>query len=116
MRIEIHGPDVVKASQEASFRVVLYNDSYEPVAVSRNAFVGPNLRALAPKRHPYPESVEPTFGGQDEPLTLQPFSFYGRERGYNGLEPGEFEVAADYRYPDRQSGLTAAKRLRVEQE
>jgi hypothetical protein len=114
MRVEIHGPDVVKASQDVTLRVLLFNDSYEPVAVSRNAFVGPNLRAVVPARHPYPESVEPTFGGQDEPLTLQPFSFYGRERSYSGLEPGEFEVAAEYRYPDRQTGLTAAKRLRVE--
>ena len=116
MRIEIQGPDVVKASQGVNLRVVLFNDSYEPVSVSRNALVGPNLRAVEPERHPYPESVEPTFGGQDEPLTLQPFSFYGRERAYSGLEPGEFEVAADYRSADREKGLTAVKRLRVEQD
>ena len=115
MRIEIQGPGVVKASQEFSLRAVLFNDSYEPAAVSRNAFVGPNLRTVTASGYPQPESVEPTFGGPDEPLTLQPFTFYGRERTFNGLRPGEVDVTAYYRSADGQPGLSASLRLLIEQ-
>ena len=96
MRIEIHVPDTVTTAEECRVRAVLFNDSYEPVAVSRNAFVGPNLSGVTTGGYPRPDSVEPTFGQPDEPLTLQPFSFYGRERVFGELPPGEIEVTASY--------------------
>jgi hypothetical protein len=114
MRIEIQLPSSAKSSEQCNLRAVLFNDSYEPVAVSRNAFVGPNVRALAPGGFPAPESVEPTFGGPDEPLTLQPFSFYGRERTFGGLAPGEVDVTASY-HPEGQEEITVTEQLRVEQ-
>ena len=114
MRIEIQLPNSVKSSQQCALRAVLFNDSYEPVAVSRNAFVGPNIRGPAPGGFPAPESVEPTYGGADEPLTLQPFTFYGRERTFGGLQPGSVEVVAYYR-PEGQQEITATQTLRVEE-
>ncbi|SRR5947209_7187054 len=115
MRIEIQGPSSIKASERCRLRAVLLNDSYEPIAVSRNAFVGPNMHALAPGGYPNPSSVEATFGGPDEPLTLQPFTFYGRERTFDGLMPGEVEVTAYYRTSEGQEIASASQRLHVEQ-
>ena len=43
MRIEIDAPGRVKAGAECRIRVLLLNDSYQPVTISRNAFVGPNV-------------------------------------------------------------------------
>jgi hypothetical protein len=113
MRIEIHGPETVTTAEECRVRAVLFNDSYEPVAVSRNAFVGPNLSGIAPAGYPHPASVEPTFGQPDEPLTLQPFSFYGRERAFSGLLAGEGDVTATY--AEGTVRLTASKPLRIVQ-
>ena len=112
MRVEIICPENVKASDACHIRAILFNDSYEPVQVSRNAFVGPNLRSSAPGGFPMPESVEPSYGGADEPLTLQPFTFYGRERSFDNLQPGEIEVSVYYRDPDGQQ-KTANQTLRV---
>jgi hypothetical protein len=114
MRIEIQLPSSVKSSEQCNLRALLFNDSYEPVAVSRNAFVGPNVRALHPAGFPLPESVEPTVGAPDEPLTLQPFTFYGRERSYGGLQPGEIDVTAYYR-PEGGEEIAATEKLHVEQ-
>jgi hypothetical protein len=113
MRIEILLPSSVKASQPCNLRAILFNDSYEPVAVSRNAFVGPSVRALAPGGFPAPESVEPTLGQPDEPLTLHPFSFYGRERSFGPFPPGPVDVTAYYR-PEGQEEITAKETLTVE--
>jgi hypothetical protein len=90
MRIEIVTPDSITSSAEAKVRALLVNDSYEPVAVSRNGFVGPTVTGA----HQMP-SVEPTYGQAEEPLTLQPFTFYGRERSL-AFPPGESEVVASY--------------------
>ena len=96
MRIEIHCPRSVRASEQCRIRAVLFNDGFEPVEVSRNEFVGPNVQEAGATGAPRPESVEPTFGGPDQPLTLQPFSFYGREREFSGLSSGEVTVTARY--------------------
>jgi hypothetical protein len=111
MRIEIQGPTKAKASEQCHLRAVLFNDSYEPVAVSRNALIGPNVNT------PHlTEAVEATFGGPEEPLTLHPFTFYGRERSYTGLPPGEVVVTAYYRNTANQAEISSLKRLRIEQE
>lgn len=79
-------------------RALLVNDSYAPDTVLRNSFVGPSIAGMAP-------SVEATFGGSDEPVTLHPFTFYGREREYAGLPAGEYRVSATY---TDESGATIA--------
>jgi hypothetical protein len=93
-------------------RALLFNDSYEPVTVSRNAFVGPNVRD-AGTGAPRAEAVEATFGGPEEALTLQPFSFYGRERVYDNLAPGEATIEARYRDPETGEEISASQPLQV---
>jgi hypothetical protein len=115
MRIEIQGIGGASSSQEVRIRAVLFNDGYDPVPVSRNAFVGPSVRAPSPMGMPLPESVEPTFGGPDEPLTLQPFSFYGRERSFNGLPVGVLEVAARYQPSGSEAVLEVVEHLVVDE-
>lgn len=113
MRIEIQCPKTVRTSEELRARVVLFNDRYEPVEASRNAFIGPNVQESSATGAPRPESVEPTFGGADQPLTLHPFSFYGRERTFSGLAPGEVTVTARYRGQDGQE-ISASERVQVQ--
>ena len=113
MRIEIVSPDTLRASETCRIRVLLFNDSYEPVDISRNAFVGPNLHVLTPVEWVHPDSVEATFGGEEQPLTLQPFTFYGREREFSGLQPGEIEISAFYRPGDEQTELSATQKVQV---
>jgi hypothetical protein len=115
MRIEIQGPRGASPSQEVRLRAVLFNDGYDPVPVSRNAFVGPSVRAPGPTGLPLPESVEPTFGGPDEPLTLQPFSFYGRERAFQGLPVGVLEVTAEYQPSGSDPMLKVVEQLVVQE-
>jgi hypothetical protein len=108
MRIEIVTPESVTSSAEAKVRALLINDGYEPVPVSRNAFVGPTVAG------PHPvASVEPTYGQPDEPLTLQPFTFYGRERSL-AFPPGESEVVATYRPGDGGDEISCSVRVVVE--
>lgn len=114
MRIELEAPSTITAGAECRLRAILVNDSYEPVLVVRSAFVGPNLRQASPVGPPAPDSVEATFGQPDEPLTLQPFTFYGRERRWTGLPPGEVVVSATYRSPDGTIDLSETTRLSVE--
>jgi hypothetical protein len=83
MQIEI---EVLPGSR---LRALLFNDTYAPVEVLRNSFVGPSVAGMPP-------SVEATFGGADEPLTLHPFTYYGRERDYAGLPAGDYRVTATY--------------------
>jgi hypothetical protein len=106
MRVEIITPEAAGSDTERVVRALLINDGYEPVTVSRNAFVGPHLNG------PYVvEAVEPTYGGPEEPLTLQPFTFYGRERSLT-LAPGESEVVAAYRDGEE---ISASRRIVVEE-
>jgi len=116
MRIEILGPDSTKSSEHIRLRAILFNDTYEPIVISRNAFVGPSLRFVTQSDFHLPESVEPTFGFPDEPLTLQPFSFYGREREFSGLPPGEAEVTSSYQGPEDQKRISASVPLHIEQD
>lgn len=113
MRIEIEGPDKIGAGEECPLRALLFNDSYEPVVVSRNAFIGPGVQERASGGPPEPLAVEPTYGHEEEEFTLQPFSFYGRERLLGPFPVGEVEVAASYRSP---SGVMvrASKQLHIE--
>lgn len=114
MRIELERASVNDASQACVLRAILLNDSYEPVAISRNAFLGPTPQTLSDRGLPIPQSVEPTYGAADEPLTLQPFSLYGRERQFAGLPAGELDVTASYRASDGSPAITASLRIRIE--
>jgi hypothetical protein len=111
MRIEIHAPRSVKASESWNVRAILLNDSYEPVAVSRNAFIGPTAGAVGGPAQS--QAVEATYGAADEPLTLQPFTFYGRERAVSGLQPGDITVTASYQ-PRDEPQIVVTEHLRVE--
>ena len=104
LQIELH---VVGASGgEIRLRALLFNSGFAPLAVSRNAFVGPNVTDLSPGA-PRPASVEPTFGGPEEPLTLQPFTFYGRERTFDGVADGA-TMEAHYR-PEGAAAISASR-------
>jgi hypothetical protein len=108
MRLEVTAVSGTRAGEQLVVRAALVNDSYAPVAVSRNAFIGPDLTASGAGGMPLPPAVEPTYGQADEPLTLQPFSLYGRDRFFDSLAPGEHEFSAEYT-PVEQP----AERLRV---
>jgi hypothetical protein len=112
MRIEIHGPESITTDQACDLRAVLFNDGYEPVGISRNAFIGPSVQARAPSDYAQPASVEPTYGHADEPMTLQPFTFYGRERTFTGLPAGELEVTAAYS-PEGSPSIVVSRRIMV---
>jgi hypothetical protein len=114
VRVEIVAPASCKSAGSCVIRALLVNDSYEPVTVSRNAFVGPNLRAVGATGQPLPDSVEATFGGAEEPLTLQPFTLYGRERTFSGLGAGRIEVMAHYSVAADPPGVHASAWLEVE--
>ena len=45
---------------------------------------------------PAPASVEPTFGQAEEPLILQPYTFYGRDRFFEDLDAADYIVTAEY--------------------
>lgn len=72
-----------------TLRAVLINETFAEVSVLRHGFVGPSVDGLPP-------AVEATFGGPDEPVTLHPFTFYGRDRDYAGLPPGRYVARATY--------------------
>jgi hypothetical protein len=114
MRIELEAPTMIDASAECRLRAILINDGYQPAAVARSAFVGPNLHPEGPGGLLGPDSVEATFGQPDEPLTLQPFTFYGRERTWTALPPGDMVVSASYRSADGMVDISATRRLRVQ--
>jgi hypothetical protein len=113
MRLEIAGPSKVTVGDTVILRAILFNDDYRPARVSRNAFVGPSLGTLYGEAMPFPISVEPSFGQAEEPLTLQPFSFYGRERSFAGLTPGQYQVTANYNHPKNDDELTATAEFTV---
>ena len=108
MKLEMHAPDAVAAGKAFTVRAVLFNDSYEPVAISRNAFLGPTVISGAGMT---PPAVEATFGLADEPLTLQPFTFYGRERQADPQAAGTVQITVQYTSED--GPLTASKTVRV---
>lgn len=108
MKLEIHAPDSVAAGKTFTARAVLFNNGYEPVSVSRNAFQGPSVTSSGGMA---PPAVEATFGMADEPLTLQPFTFYGRERGIDAQTAGTVEITAQY--PSDDGLLTAKKTVTI---
>ena len=114
VRIELTGPERVRSSEEWRFRATVVNDSFEPVSLYRNAFVGPNLRPVDPPGMPLPASVEPTYGDEDEPLTLHPFTYFGRERFFSGLPPGRMEMSARYAATDDDE-ITAFTTVTIEE-
>lgn len=103
MKIEISaGPH---AGPDGSFavRTIIFNDSYEPVSLSRNSFFGPTEVATTASGMPMAESAEATSGTPDEPLTLQPFTYYGRERWFNNLAAGDHTFFSEYRLEGSQT-------------
>lgn len=108
MRIELTVPEQVEAGHDFVMRAVLVNDSYEPVEIWRNAFVGPT--ATTETGEPVPESVEPTFGQPESPLLLQPFTLYGRERQAGVFPSGVVVVTATYR-PDGGERVSASREV-----
>ena len=113
MRIEIDAPRSITTGNVLTARATLVNDSFEPVTVLRNSFVGPNARTQDGIGQPIPENVEATFGGLDEPLVLQPFTFYGRERQLGVLPAGTIELSARYE-SDGAAAVTASASVIVE--
>jgi hypothetical protein len=109
MKLEIHAPPEATAGAAVQVRIALLNDSFEPVAVSRNALTGPDMVGVMA-----PPAVEATFGQPDEPLTLQPFTLYGRQREITFANAGETELTARYE-PTNGEALTASKKVRVRQ-
>ena len=105
LRIELHTHGA--AGGKIGLRALLFNDGFEPLAVSRNAFVGPNVSDPS-HGAPRPASVEPTLGGPEEPLTLQPFTFYGRERTFEGVADGA-TMEAHYRSADGATEISASR-------
>lgn len=102
MKLEINAPDRVPEAMAFQVRVLLLNDSYAPASISRNALFGPTPEAPGMLSAP---AVEATFGLEEQPLTLQPFTFYGRERQIDGQPPGSIRISA--RYLTQDGELTA---------
>ena len=96
MKIEISYNESTTIKGNYNIRVLLFNDSFSAITIFRNSFIGPNVNFSSGKSGPLPESVEATFGVLDEPLTLQPFTFYGRERNFEGLVDEEIKISAYY--------------------
>ena len=97
MHIEISVGPAPGPNGSFAVRAIMLNDSYEPVPLSRNSFFGPTEIATTASGMPMAESVEATSGRPDEPMTLQPFTFYGRERWFDNLSVGDHEFFAEYR-------------------
>jgi hypothetical protein len=108
MRLEVSAlpPDIDDAP--LMFRVLLLNDGFTPVEVFRNALTGPTLQRVGDM--PSPASVEPTFGQPEEPLILQPYTFYGRDRFFDDLDAADYIVTAEY--SSGAESLTATLRVR----
>lgn len=107
MKLEIHAPASVKAGQAFTARVILLNDSYEPVPISRNGLMGPMVTGVM-----MPPGVEETFGQAEEPLTLAAFTFYGRDRQVNAPATGKMEL--QYTYIHGETNLEASATVKVE--
>ena len=60
-------------------RLLVLNDSYEPVRVDRRLLIGPNLLADAPR----PVSAEPSLPDEEDNVTvLAPGGVVGRQRSF----------------------------------
>lgn len=113
MRLEIAAVPVSSSTARFAVRALIFNDSFEPVPLSRNSFYGPTPSGLTASGMPLPESAEATHGASDEPMTLQPFTFYGRERRFDELAAGDHEFTAEYRVDDPAQSLREVTTLTV---
>jgi hypothetical protein len=108
MRLEVSTVSATAPDAPLMFRVLLLNDGFSPVRIFRNALVGPTLQRDG--EMPGPLSVEPTYGAQDEPILLQPFAFYGRDRFFDDLEAADYVVTAEYASGEHRLTATLAVR------
>jgi hypothetical protein len=77
------------AAETVTVRVLVLNNSYEPVTVDRRLFVGPNPVPEHSAGAAFPVSLEPTLPREEENLvTLNPWCLYGRQRSFDGLPSG----------------------------
>lgn len=95
MRLEVGAVSAAVEGVEVTVRALVVNDSFAAVPLSRNAFTGPSLVG-AGDGSPAEVSVEATYLGADEPMTLQPFTVYGRDRTFT-LPAGAHRFRAEYR-------------------
>ena|GEM_PF-1554579 len=83
-------------------RLLVINDSYEPVALDRQLLAGPNPVPEHPVGIPYPISIEPAFDEENQNIVmLNPWCFYGRERSFDNLPAG---TATFYAYLLKHTG------------
>ncbi len=67
----------------AAARVIVMNNTMEPVTFDRTLLVGPNPVVAG---RMLPVSTEPAAKGKSAHITLNPGCFYGRERRFESLE------------------------------
>jgi hypothetical protein len=103
MRLEIIAVSGSAQGEELTVRAAIVNDSFAPVPLSRNAFTGPTL-IDAGFGSPPEQNVEATYNQPDEPMTLQPFTLYGRDRTFD-LPAGKHRFLAEYRPAGAQAPL-----------
>ncbi|MBE0480412.1 MAG: hypothetical protein IBX68_05475 [Dehalococcoidia bacterium] len=81
------------SGEPVTVRLLVLNDSYEPVSLDRRLLVGPN--PVPEGRPPFPVSIEPSFSREEQNLImLNPWCFYGRQRTFDSLPPGKTTVYA----------------------
>ena len=86
MRLVIEGPTEVRAGEAVTARLIVLNDTYEPVAFDRRLLVGPSFEGL-------PAAMEPGFAEEHaNHVILNPFCFYGRERTLEEAPAGDLVV------------------------
>jgi hypothetical protein len=72
---------IAKDGPSVTARVMLLNDSFEPVTFDRTLLVGPNLQFKGAGM--IPVSTESRAGkGETSKVTLNPWCFYGRDRTF----------------------------------
>src|SRR5262245_15365538 len=79
---------VWRKGETVTARLIVLNDSYEPVVIDHRLLIGPNLVYDAP-RMPPPIQVEPAFPDEAHNCTmLNPWCFYGRQRTFSASSSG----------------------------
>ncbi len=70
-------------------RLLVLNNSYEPVSMDRRLLIGPNVVLDGSRGNSLPVSVEPTFTEDEQNLIiLNPWCLYGRQRSFDNLPVG----------------------------
>jgi hypothetical protein len=88
LKLEAQKP-IWRVDEVITVQLLVLNDSYEPVAVDRRLIIGPNVLPNSMMGF-YPISVEPAFSQEEQNLVmLNPFCFYGRQRTFENLAPGQ---------------------------